>query len=1011
MTVLRPAIDAAVRAAVGNSNRSAQPAPKYLSRSLWAAALVLGLGSTAQAQKPADETPAASGAGSQLEVEEITVTGSRIKRANDFASANPTTVIDQSYLNNLAITNMGAALTQLPANISTFSPATTGNSSFFAGSIIPNLRGLNPYFGSRTLGMVDSQRFVPTNQGDGLDLNFIPSILVDHMDTVTGGASAAYGSGAIAGVVNFIMNRKLEGGKVDVNYGESELKDAQDKHLGVAYGMSLFGGRGHLVLGGEFEDTGNAHCTTRSWCREGNGFFATGTTSYNLATGLRANQASTTGVFYNKNSPTTYEANSAGNGLLGWNSGVVPAPAAQSAATIGGDGRSPNQFTNLIAPVNRDVIEELFTLALTDKINMKLDGSYGKVETTNYTAAGASTAVHISPDNAYLQLYPALQPAVGPTGATLNKYWDDQVNSLTTTNTTVKRAVIDFNGQFGSSSWTWDGYYEYGHTYRTQLVQDNLHLQEMQLALDSVIGPNGVPVCRSTVTGTVPRGNNPALAVGCTPIDPFGNQPLSPAQRAYGFGNLVENLTYTQNVVAANTTGNLFGGIGAGPWAGAVGAEYRTEKGNNVDNPGVPLAIATDYLTQYGASFAGKVAVTEGFLELSAPLLKDKPFAKELDVDIAVRESKYDNTGLAGTTGEEAKHNMTTWKIQGNWAPTDWFRFRGSQSRDGRAANFRELYYKQIIGAGGLFGYCGPTNSFTQPCQWTLTGNTQLRPEKSDTTTIGFVVEPKEWLPGFQFAADYWRIHITDAILPANPASVLAGCPAPHTAPGCALLTTATPGDYSNITGLTALASNGSGYLYKGIDFTLGYLWDIGGGQRLDTHLLATYMMDQLYQPNPGSAFVNVVGQVGQGNSFLADFQSQAKWAANATSTYTVGPFDVTGQLRFFSGGVMNYNGYPTGATLPGAPAPGVAPPPAFNVSYNQVPSYFLFNLNGSYHLPSMGGLEAQLYGSINNVFNKQPPIAVGVGRFGATNGFGGTNAAFYDTIGRAYKIGVRMTF
>jgi outer membrane receptor protein involved in Fe transport len=118
-----------------------------------------------------------------------------------------------------------------------------------------------------------------------------------------------------------------------------------------------------------------------------------------------------------------------------------------------------------------------------------------------------------------------------------------------------------------------------------------------------------------------------------------------------------------------------------------------------------------------------------------------------------------------------------------------------------------------------------------------------------------------------------------------------------------------------------------------------------------------------------------------------------------------VGPFDVTGQLRFFSGGVMNYNGYPTGTALPPPPTP------AFNISYNQVPSYFLFNLNGAYHLPTMGGLEAQLYGSINNLFDKQPPIAVGVGSFGATNGFGGTNAAFYDTIGRAYKIGIRMTF
>jgi iron complex outermembrane receptor protein len=1002
MTVIRPAIDAAVRAAVKNSKKSELRPPKHLTRTVWAAALVLGLSVTAQAQqKPADAAPAAGGGGSSLDLEEITVTGSRIKRATDFETPNPTTVVDQSYLNNLGITNMGDALTQLPANISTFSPATTGNSSFFAGSIIPNLRGLNPYFGSRTLGMVDGQRFVPTNQGDGLDLNFIPSILVDHMDTVTGGGSAAYGSGAIAGVVNFIMNRKLEGGKVDVDYGESEDKDAQDKHLGVAYGLSLFGGRGHLVLGGEFEDTGNAHCLTRDWCQQGNGFLGVGPNNY-LSSNLRGNQISPTGVFYNGTSPTTYAANSTGTGLQPWNSGQTAGLFPQAANTVGGDGRSPNTWTNLIAPVNRDVVEELFTLALTDKINMKVDGSYGKVETTNITAPVASTAIPIAPTNAYLT--PGLLPAVGATGGLLDKDWDEQVNSQTTVNTTVKRIVLDLNGQFGNSSWTWDAYYEYGHTYRTQLVQDNPHLVAMQLALNSVL-VNGVPECASTANG-VPPGVNATIAAGCVPINPFGNQPLSAAQKAYAFGNLIENLTYEQNVVNADATGNLFDGIGAGPWAGALGGEYRTEKGNNIDNPGVPTPIATDYLIQYGASFAGKVAVEEGFAELSTPLLKDVPFAKQLDLDIAVRESRYDNTGLAGTTGQEATHDMTTFKIAGNWAPTDWFRFRGSQSRDARAANFRELYYKQIIGAGGLFGYCGPANTFTQPCQWTLTGNTNLRPEQSDTTTIGFVFEPKDWVSGFTFAADYFRIKINNAILQANPTSVLQGCQVQHIASYCEQLTPVTPGDYTNISALSATATNGSGYEYKGVDFTASYLWEMGGGNRLATRLLATYMADQLYQPNPGSQFVNVVGQVGQGNSFLADFQSQAKWVGNLTSTFTTGPFDITGQMRFISGGVMNYNGFPIGATLPAPPAPA-----GFNMSYNQVPSYFLFNLTGAYRLPAWGSANAQIYGVINNVGNKQPPIAAGVGAFGANNNFGGTNAAFYDTIGRAYKIGVRMSF
>jgi outer membrane receptor protein involved in Fe transport len=145
---------------------------------------LLGTGGQAHAQDKGAQAP--------QNLEEIVVTGSRIRRTSDFETSNPTTVVDGQSMKDLGIVNLGEAM---PSNVSSFRPETTGNSNFFTGSTIANLRGLNPFFGSRTLTLVNTRRFVPTNQGDGVDLNFIPSILIDHVDSVTGGASAAYGAG------------------------------------------------------------------------------------------------------------------------------------------------------------------------------------------------------------------------------------------------------------------------------------------------------------------------------------------------------------------------------------------------------------------------------------------------------------------------------------------------------------------------------------------------------------------------------------------------------------------------------------------------------------------------------------------------------------------------------------------------------------------------------------------------------------------------------------------------
>jgi iron complex outermembrane receptor protein len=976
----------------------------------------------------------------QEELEEVQVTGSRIRRTSDFDTANPTTVVDADFFKNMGIVNVGDAIKQLPSNVSNNSPTTTGNANFFAGSTIANLRGLNPFFGSRTLNLVNGRRFVPTNQGDGVDLNFIPSILIDRMDVVTGGASAAYGSGAISGVNNVFLSRKLQGGKLDLDYGRSEGGDAQDRHIAAAFGTGFAGDRGHFVLGFEHQKSDAIGCiNARDWCAEGNAFIQNpanpvngGTDAaapaYLLASNVRASQLSTAGVFQNFAAPfgvPTLGVNAAGTGTVPFANGTG-ANGSPFNMVVGGDGRSAYEYTNLRAPVKRDVGAGTLTFALTDSLNLSVDLSYGKVTTVNRTGALDANFTTIAPDNAYLVGRPQLAAAQGayalfPGGpAFFNKDWTAQLDSHSDFDTEVKRGAIGLDGEFGDSSWTWDGYYQYGVTDRSQLVADNRHLNAYNLATDAVIDNRvgsatlGQPVCRVTRDGVPPGGlYDPAIAQGCAPLNVFGTGAIPAAAKAYAFGYLLETLNYKQQVLAFNTTGDLFEGFGAGSIKGAAGLEYRTEKGTNIGSQGgAPDYVRTDYLIQYGESFAGKVDVIEGYVEANVPVLRDVPGAQRLEFDLSARESSYHNKGGLGTSGVSATNEMTTWKVSGIWDPVDWLRVRGSQSRDSRAANFRELYYGQKIKAGGIFGFCGPVlGAPVDPCNWSLEGNTALKPEKSDTTTIGLVFTPKDWLPGFQFAADYFRIKISDAITQASVFRVLQGCQIGNLPEFCSLLVPDVAGDYSSIKDLRALAYNGSGYQYSGIDFTGSYRVDLADASSLNFRLIATRMLKQT-SPNgfqPG-ATIDVLGQTGTSNNFLSDNQPSAKWIGNLSATYNNGAFSTTAQMRYVSSGLVDYRGSQPGDSNYGALLPGSTTDRYVQLSTNSVPSYEVFALNASYTFSDLGIAKSlQIWGGIDNLFDKDPPIATGDGFGGAVNG--GTNAVFFDTIGRAYKLGVRASF
>ncbi len=1029
------------------------------------------------AQQTAQTTPPPSGTEQPAQLQEVEVTGTRIKQTTDFTTPTPTTVIDTQTMESLGVVNVGQVLSLTPANVSEFSPTAAPSSPFYTGAYVPDLRGLNGFFNSRTLTLIDGQRAPPTNTSDSFDLNFIPQVLVQRIDTVTGGASAAYGSGAVAGVVNIILNRQLEGGKLDADMYDTHYNDARDKHASFAYGHGLFNDRFHFVIGGEYEKQDPASCmqSGRPWCTANFGpytssYYLTPAFSYTalqtLGSNVRTDVVSTSGTLaaaqydaptfgytatsagvYGPSTEPLYEATADGQALL---------PYSGNEAVYGGDGAAPggqgnpeNLYTNLVAPVTRGVITALLTTKITDSINMDIDLNWGQVN-AKVPNPGLNESIGVlGLDNPFLPTDTAADIGAAPDGYYLGKDWNEQIPNEEFSNTTMKRVLIDFNGPFGDSSWTWDGYWEYGLVENTEGEPTDFHADAASMALDSVETANG-PECRITqalndnpgnlngafeqllteVQGTyaginpftfepeytggaypggtfsfpsymesvglsgafapIPGGGYsptgqliPAdpltglsllqqealLAQNCVPLNPFGTTPLSTSAIDYATGDLSLNLRQTQSVIALNATGNIWRGIGAGPWSMAAGYEWRQEVVHNTfatcppseavsDESAYELCLAqtTDFTVQFGDPYAGDMDVNEAYLEFNLPLLRNQPLARLLSLDIAGRESQYKNTALYAIDipgGSSATNTFPTWKASLQYEPLDGIRFRATQSRDERAPDPRDLYYSQIFVAGSLFGSCGAfTNPFlSTPCNINLIGNVNLKPEAANTTTFGIVLTPPQ-APGLEFSADWFHIHLTNGIEGGNYAVNETECATGHGAAACpgflfnpfsyevgsgspcaagvsgalypgstgvdctgvATLTGAAAyqqGNVANILGINAAAYNGSFYDTRGVDFSLNYVWALPDGSTLAARALATWTDEQVYQLYAGAPILSLAGQTGGNSSFfgLGDYQNAPHWQGNVSVTWAKGPWSITPNMRWVGQGSLDNQG------------------------------------------------------------------------------------------------------
>ena len=505
----------------------------------------------------AQQTPPAATqqSGDQSTLEEVTVTGSRIKRTTDFTTATPTTVIDTATMENLGVVNVGDVLEMIPSNISNFTPATTANGSFNTGAYIADLRGLNPFFGSRTLTLIDSQRAVSTNTLDSFDLNFIPQVLVQRIDSVTGGASAAYGSGAVSGAINIILDHQLEGGKFQADTYDTHYNDAKSDHIAFAYGHGLFDNRVHFVIGAEYQKQNPASCqfSGREWCSANLGPYQTSTiaasgygsaaTAINsVASGLTTN-TSPYGVFapigfsaatfsYGTEYGALHSGAPTGLGELPFVGNNDP----YSGTAPGGDGELVNTYTNLVTSVKRGIITGLITAKITDSINMNLDLNWGKVDAFNPLSNFQIQTGLLGFDNPYLQSVTGQNAATlaanaaaavpvnlfgiagDSPGYAFSKDFNSQIPDIQFNNTTLKQVALAFDGKIGDTSWSWDAHGLFGKTANVEGSYHEPSVLEFSMALDAVAGPGGAPTCRVSSGLAAAKGT---LGAGYTPSGSF----------------------------------------------------------------------------------------------------------------------------------------------------------------------------------------------------------------------------------------------------------------------------------------------------------------------------------------------------------------------------------------------------------------------------------------------------------------------------------------------------------
>jgi outer membrane receptor protein involved in Fe transport len=960
-----------------------------------AVAIACGGVSVAQAQSAA---PAAS-------LDEIVVTGSRIVR-DGYEAPTPVSVLGSEELNSLNVVNIADAVNILPGFTGSVNPRTSnGNLSSGATGVSQlNLRGMGT---NRTLILLDGQRYINsaiTSGGSAPDINSFPNALIQRVDVVTGGASAAYGSDALSGVVNFVLDKEFTGIKGEVQAGMTKYRDDKNYSGSLTYGGPFANGRGHLLLSGELShNDGVRGHGNRPWAdmpasvhlnpAYGTGPGQSRSVPENMVSRDVGLSAGTPGGVITTTALRGIYFGPGGTVLSGYNFGVNVG----NNLAKGGDWQYSRieNGQDIAGKVDRYVAYFRTSYDLADTVTAFVDAQWSFSHTINVANPNRRLGNNvIRVDNAFLPATVRTQMiALGLTQFNMGSTNADMGRFIGDYSRTVRRVSGGFDGTADAfdTEWTWKAYAQHSQTGLSPRTLNNGWTPGYLRALDSVIF-NGAPACRVN-TDTNPANDDPA----CVPYNPFGIGVNDAKAIAYVNGTSYRYETLKQNVAAFNASGEPFD-LWAGPVSVAFGVEHRTE---SVDGIATTRDENTEYFAGNYKASRGKFNVTEGFVETVVPLARDEEWARELDLNAAARATSYSTSGY-----------VTTWKVGATWRPVDDLRFRLTRSRDIRAPSLGELFTAGQTGSGtpvlDPFIKDAAGNPSANPATFTLTrGNPNLLPEKADTTGIGVVMAPS-FLEGFQASVDYYNINVKGSVNSPSSQTVIDLCFQGNTVL-CQAIQRSAPAAGQPL-GLIFLVvtqpENLIGQKASGIDFEASYRFPVADiveswDGEIAIRAMGSRVLTLDTQDTDGVTYdgVGVVGSWGGIPPFSGKLTAP-KFRGNLSIAYNGDPISLRTIVRYTAAGVYG-NGFIECRT--GCPVSTLNAP---TIEDNHIEGMTTVDLSASYK--PFEDQKVELFMTIENLLNTQPPIIGGSRGSTHWNTMGNTE---YDRMGRQYRAGMRFQF
>jgi iron complex outermembrane receptor protein len=953
----------------------------------------------ASAASAQENAPPSNPANEDSSMEEVVVTGSRIRQSEQ-GFANPVTSFSGEDLVQSGKTDLAEFLAQSPALLGSITADLTAGSYPGFGEVGLNLLDLRHLGVDRTLVLVDGRRHVAGLAGSAaVDIDAIPTDLLDAVDVLTGGASAIYGADGVSGVVNFRLKKDFEGLTFRGQASQSSRNDGDNVFLAMTAGTNFSEGRGNVALAYEFASEDRVNDQDRDYLRPPR------------ASGLAQNQddldddpALPDNVPYNDiryadSSPVgavdvdfDFASDFEGTGLV-YDRGFLLENS--GGYTQGGSSTPVDGYQGDLFPeVERHLVNVLGHFDVNDSLTLSAEGKYARTNAYSVAQPSYDFYLFMTPDNPFMPqaIRDAIVPDLaadlwwgepGPDGVIVTRdNYDLGVNAEDTTRETL-RGVLAANGDV-SDNLRYEVSYVHGET-KSEIVSVNNRFEDRWLAaMDVVIDPStNAPVCRSALDPDAPEELD-----GCIPFNIFGQNVSDPAAADWVNIDSVSHTKVTQQVASGSLSGNLGSfALPGGAIGFAVGAEYRRETSDSV-----PAQEIQDGLTWNGpiTPSSGSFDVKEIFAEINLPILKDAKFADRLSFGAAFRASDYSTVG-----------KTNSWKVDAVYAPIQSVTLRGTYAQAVRAPNIAELFSPEsttfhfivdpcdlnelnngtstreancidlLEGMGIDPGTFLPSNTpqATLFTEGTFGGNRDLSEETASTWTAGVVLRP-EFAPGLTLSFDWYDIEIEDAINTPEAEELAQLCvdqPSLEN-PFCAGVDR--DPDTGYIVGFTVRPDNVASFRTAGLDMTFDWHRSFEKFGDLRVQLVGGFLDRLEFVSTPGAEVDNDLEE-----------EYYPKFSGTLSLDWTRGPLTLGYGINWY-GKTDRF----TRETLAGDPDYS-------DSRYFEVKQKWDHDINAGYDI----GESVNIYAGVNNLFDQKPEF--------------GYSSYPISAMGRYYYAGARMNF